>query len=461
MFFLGIDIGSTNTKAVLLDPDGRICNRMSIPFQWETDRGNESAVRYKHFSGILEYFASKGHPVGTEAACSVSAQGGSFLLLDNRCRPLREVHWTEPASENTVRSMISRLDKLSYYHVTGWSPDGLLAAFKLKEIVAAGQMPKDTRFFATVPDFLYSQLTGETAVDISNAQISGMCDFRKGRWHEDIVKWTGIDEHILPEIVEKPEVLFEKVSNPWGKISFVTASHDQYAAMEAAGLVEDKDVMLGTGTVWVINRRTTGPVYDDTHFMTHPGRDLSGECFGNIIAVDRIGRGFDKLRNRLGVGEEELASGEATFPKEDIPAGPVTVDIAEGIVEPELNNALALRRYMEWAASRVAFILDQFSLKTNLSRLVMTGGAAVSSFWPRVIADICDIPVEAIAFPEFTAYGAALLARKAVTGETHPGRRPGEIKSTLHKPRPESQYRCWYRSYQYPMLAGCYRQVSP
>ena len=80
----------------------------------------------------------------------------------------------------------------------------------------------------------------------------------------------------------------------------MTGSHDQYAAMEAAGLEKDKSVMLGTGTAWVINGRTSRPLFDDRQFQIHPGTDLHPDCYGFIITLWQIGAGFDRLLSRLG-----------------------------------------------------------------------------------------------------------------------------------------------------------------
>ncbi len=139
MLFYGLDIGSTNTKAVLLDSDGRILDHVSIPSRPQADRSNEAAIWLEHFCQALEYCASKGHLAGREVVCSVTAQGGSFIMLNANFEPLRTYHWTENAARSTVADLINLFNEQSYYHITGWQADSWLAAFKVKR--ASGRWP--------------------------------------------------------------------------------------------------------------------------------------------------------------------------------------------------------------------------------------------------------------------------------------------------------------------------------
>ena len=129
---------------------------------------------------------------------------------------------------------------------------------------------------------------------------------------------------------------------------------------------------------------------------------------------------------------------------------------------------------MEVTAARVAFFLEKFNMNFRGDKLVMTGGAAGSSFWPQVIADTIDIPVEAVDFPELTAYGAALIAGKAVTGEPPSddlnrlaGPRvcgdstigwPESVPVRIYEPELSSVYRQWYENHQRSVIESFYEQ---
>jgi len=180
MIFCGIDIGTTNTKAVLIDSNDRLIDRVSIVAP-QTDI--EAVSWYEHFCGVFDYFASKNYFADNKVICSITAQGGSFVLLDEKFAPVsRAYSWTETANNDTARDMVGALGAEQYYHLTGWEPGSWLMACKLKDLVSKKQIPENTRYIATVPDSILSQLTGKFVTDITNAQLTGLCDFQKMGW---------------------------------------------------------------------------------------------------------------------------------------------------------------------------------------------------------------------------------------------------------------------------------------
>ena len=450
MIFCGIDIGTTNTKAVLIDSDGGLMDRISIA-AGPTDASIGVVRWYEHFCDIFDYFTSKGHFTDSKVICSITTQGGSFVLLDEKFKPLsRAYSWTENADNDTAQNMVDALGAEHYYHLTGWEPGSWLMACKLKDLVSKKQIPENTRYISTVPDFILSQLTDKFVTDITNAQLTGLCDFQKAEWDKKILNWVGIDNSFLPKIADNLSIPFDDVQTQWGKISFATGSHDQYAAMQAAGLVEDKEVMLGTGTAWIINTRTSKPVFDDRNFIAHPGRDIFKGGFGNIIAtgsiVKPIGRGLDELLAKFNLTTKQLANMEKEFGRNDFPKEAVIADNIK-----EANATQAVKRYMEATGSFVAFLLEKFESEKS-GKIIMSGGAAISGFWPQVIADLCGLTVETINFPEFTAYGAALHAKSAFEGKRIGSGLLDIAKSKHYEPIQADPYRRWYKEHQKPMF---------
>ena len=450
MVFCGIDIGTTNTKAVLIDSDGILLDRVSI-VEKSPQAGIETVVWHKHFCDIFDYFASKGHFSDNKVICSITTQGGSFVLLDKKFNPIsRAYSWTESADDNTVRDMTDILGIKEYYHITGWEPSRWAMACKIKDLVSKKHLPENTRYIATVSDFIHSQITGKFVTDITNAQITGLCDFQKAGWDEKILNWVGINNSFLPKIAANLSILFDDVQTQWGKISFATSSHDQYAAMQAAGLAKDKEVMLGTGTAWVINARTSRPVFDDCNFIAHPGRDVFEGCFGNIIGTGLMtkpmGKGLDELLAKFDLTTKQLGNMEKEFDPEDFPKEAVITDNIKDTV-----STRAIKRYMEASGSLVAFLLEKFQYKKG-GRIIMSGGAAMSRFWPQVIADLCGLAVETVNFPEFTAYGAALHAKSAFQGKQSTSNLLDMVESRHYEPLGTNQYQPWHKHYQKPMF---------
>lgn len=107
---------------------------------------------------------------------------------------------------------------------------------------------------------------------------------------------------------------------------------------------------------------------------------------------------------------------------------------------------------MEWAGSAVAHALEACALRPGFEKIVATGGAMTSRFWPQAIADICGLTLEAIDCRSFTAYGAALHARAALLGPPRSHRFPDTAIVNTYTPRQSQEYQEWYRRYQKPLL---------
>jgi len=451
MWYCGIDIGTSSTKAVLLDREGAVRDQLTLPAP--SDRGD--VYWYDHLCRVLDRFAGA-RPLETEEmACSVTGQGGSFVLTNREFQPVGGLYsWTTQAGDEVVRDLEAAFGAADYYAMTGWPPHGWLAACKLRELTARRGLADGVQHVLTVPDYVYARLAGIPCTDITSAQITGLAEFDRGCWSKPILEWAGIPAHMLPHIHSKLAVVAERVSTEWGRITLATGSHDQYAAMRATSLEKDKTVMLGTGTAWVLNGLTSSPLFDNAHFLIHPGRNLRPDQFGFIITLWQIGAGFETLLERVEIARESLAQVESGFADDGLPREAVKVKIASGAVEPTCNPAESVRRYMEWAASEVAYALDTSGLMGGLQKIVATGGAMTSRFWPQVIADVCDIPVEAVHYPYLTAHGAALHAMEALEGDPRPISMPDSALVRTFEPDRGRAYRAWYEQTQKPILDG-------
>jgi sugar (pentulose or hexulose) kinase len=460
MLYLGVDIGTTNTKAVLLDEQQQLVDCASIPSAVPGKNGELLAQSWhEHFCQLVHRFKEKGNFGQERIVCSITAQGGSFVLLNKQYKPVSSGYsWTSLASEHWVSDLKKTIEENAFYKMTGWEPAGWLMAVKLKELrQTRPELFADMRYAATVPEFIHSQLFGELVSDITNAQITGMFDFNIGDWSPEILDWVQIPKEALPRVLSSLEVFREDAVVEGQKISFVTSSHDQYAAMRACG-VDQGSLMLATGTAWVINGKSAEPIYDK-HYLIHPGRDLTKDGYGYIATMGALGGGFDKLIERYGLHYRDLAGIVDEFQKAGLPRQAIDIDITQGLICVNgMNPAQAVRRYMEAVAALVRYVLEKMGVHQGLKKLLMTGGAVSGGLWPQIIANICRVPVEAVTFGELTAYGAALLAKSAVMENVKTNSWPTEAKVCVYEPESENNYDEWYHHLQMESLkrSKCY-----
>jgi len=90
MLFCGIDLGTTNTKAVILDEDLTVLDKITLSLPVIGDNCSFDAnIWHSHFCKIIEYFGSRGLLKKTnKVSCCISAQGGTFVLLDKKFQPV-------------------------------------------------------------------------------------------------------------------------------------------------------------------------------------------------------------------------------------------------------------------------------------------------------------------------------------------------------------------------------------
>ena len=98
---------------------------------------------------------------------------------------------------------------------------------------------------------------------------------------------------------------------------------------------------------------------------------------------------------------------------------------------------------MAWAASLVRRQIEHAESLAVGKPIVMTGGAAKSTIWPQIIADLCNVTVQAIVFDELTAYGAACYAADAA-GKPFDSTLHEIAQTRIYEPVNPDSYQQWY-----------------
>lgn len=442
MIFCGIDIGTTNTKGILLDRFGKIIAKGGLANPEDPNR----VYWFDQFCHVLDIFKEHYSP-SQQMYCSVASQGGSFLVLDKNLNPVsRQFLWSENTGQETADDYVSQHSGEAFYKETGWPARGWMPVFKLK------QMNIDpSHRIALVPDFIYSRLQGELVTDITNAQMTGLADFQGACWDDELLLFANIRRSQLPELITCNKILYRNIDTRWGRLNLTTSSHDQYMAMHALGLRTDRDIMLGTGTAWVLNSRSREALYDHKGRL-HPGRGFIDNQFGNIAGLGMLGRGFDRLLSRLALDYNHLEALLKHTKALPPPVEPIRVDIEKGEIRYGSDEVVddknaALIRYMEYTGAVVKNRLDLLSFRKEIEGISMTGGAAVNDVWAQIIADVCGIEIHTIHFPELTAYGTALFAAEAA-GIALKTKLTDLIVTKRFIPAKSDSYQRWYHDIQ-------------
>ena len=440
---LGIDVGTTGSRALLLGEDGRLIASTTAdhaPFRspqaaWaEQDpddwwRASQEAVR--------SLLTRTGISPKTISAVGLSGQMHGAVLLDDGGRVLRPaIIWCDQRTEQECRWLDGHVGPARLLELTA---NPALTNFTLTKLLWVRTHEPTiwsrVKHVLLPKDYIRYRLSGEFAIDVADASGTLMLDVVRRRWSQDMMEIVGIDAGVLPALFESPEVcarVSEQGSASTGipvGTPVVAGAGDQAAGAVGMGITRPGTVSATLGTSGVVFAATDRPFLD-------PGGRLHTFCHAipdrwHVMGVTQAaGLSLRWLRDQYGLSE----AGDRAYESMVTEASGVAPG-AEGVLwapylmgertphrDPNVRAALlglaashtrghVVRAVMEG----VAFSLrDSFTIFAELGlpveKVRVGGGGARSDVWRQIQADAYGMSVETVETEEGAGYGAALLA---------------------------------------------------
>jgi len=439
--YLGIDVGTSAVKALLLGGDDRIVAEASAPLAVRRPRPLWSEQDPDDWWRATEEAVTslrKGVPGGLAGlrGIGLSGQMHGATLLGRDDRPLRPaILWNDGRSAAECAALERAVPKSR--EITGNRAMPGFTAPKLLwvrahepdvfERIARVLLPKD---------YVRLRLTGETATDLSDAAGTLWLDVARRTWSEVMLGACGLGLEHMPALYEGPEVtgrLRPQVARDWGcePVPVVAGGGDNAAGAVGVGVVEPGRAFLSLGTsgVYFVANEFFQPNPDGAvHAFCHalPGRWhqmavlLSAASCLTWVARATGARDeaalLDEVAARARRSERLLflpyLSGERT-PHDDPDATGVFVGI-----DHETDRAALGRAVLEGVA--FAFADGERVLRqagARIERVVVIGGGSRSGLWVGILASVLGRPLVRLHGGEVgPALGAARLARLGLTG---------------------------------------------
>lgn len=435
---LGLDLGTTNVKAVLVEAGGEIVARGSGPLALLP--GADSAVEQdieEIWSATLA--AIRQLPPGGLAratAVGISSQGGAMQLVTQDYRPVgRVISWLDGRGNAQGQQFASQVGQAWLARHSGHGQSGLAVGQILRIAQEAPHLLASPNRVAFVGDVIVRRLCGRAAHDATSLALTLMYNPWQDRADGELLSRLHLSEGRLPDLVAAKTAagpLLPSVAAATGLragIPVSAAVHDQYAAALGCGAVHAGDLMFGAGTAWVllaITDHLAEPVIPEAFVCRHPVAGLYGQMLsmGNggsslgwalgllnlaprsVAQVDEILRqappGSDGLRFWPFLASYGSAGlGEVTTRLLHLRFSHTAAHVVRAVVE---GLSLELGRYLRLLSGRLV----------QIRRLIMCGGAAASEVTPQIIADVARLPVACTRHSEMSALGAAVIARGLV-----------------------------------------------
>lgn len=433
MLYIGIDLGTSAVKLLLMDEKGKIQNIVSREYPIYFPKAGWSEQKPEDWwretiEGIKELIADCDK--SQVAGLSFGGQMHGLVILDENDEVIRpSILWNDGRTDaecDYLNHVIGQ-EKLSKYTAniafTGFTAPKILWMQK-----------NEPEHFARIrkimlpKDYIAYQLSGGHCTDVSDASGMLLFDVEHKCWSKEMLEICGIKEEQLARIYESFEVvgnLKEDIAKELGlskEVKVIAGAGDNAAAAVGTGTVGDGkcNISLGTsGTIFITSKKFGVDEHNALHSFAHA--DGNYHLMGCMLSAASCNKwwmediiettSYEKEQENI----EKLGKNSVYFlpylmgersPHNDPHARGVFIGMTMDTTRSDMTQAVL---------EGVAFGLrDSFevakALGIEIERTKICGGGAKSSLWKKIMANVLNIKVDSIESEEGPAYGAAILA---------------------------------------------------
>lgn len=445
---LGIDIGTTGSKVVLIAPNGNIIATSINEYPVYIPRPNWSEQNPEDWfkatiEGIKQVLKKSRTNPNQIAGIGLTGQMHGLVILDNKNNVLRNcILWND---QRTVKECIKINSIIGAKRMIKIAGKPCLPSFTAGKILwVKNNEPEKYKNIAHIllpKDYVRFKLTDVLCMDVADASGTCLFDVAKRNWSEEIISGLKIKRDWLPPVYESP-VICGYVSKSAAKLTglkqgtpVVAGAGDQAAQAIGTGIYEPGTVSVTIGTSGVVFAAIDKYQYDPTgrlHTYCHATFDM-WHLMGVMLSA---GGSFRWLRDLLYKNEKLYAekkgidiydmmtreaekispgaegllflpylSGERT-PHPDPYARGVFFGLSLKHSRPHLARAVI--EGITFGLKDCLELLKDMGIRFN--RVRVSGGGARSLLWRKIMANVFDLDIVTVNATEGAAFGAALLA---------------------------------------------------
>ena len=438
--YLGIDLGTSAVKVLLLDEDDRVVAQADAPL--EVDRlqplwsEQDPHAWWRATNEAVDGLRQQ-RPRGLDGLIGIglSGQMHGATLLDASDEPLRPaILWNDGRSSRECEALESAVTDSR--EITGNRAMPGFTAPKLLWI-----RDHEPRCFSRIArvllpkDYLRLRLTGEAATDRSDASGTLWLDVAARKWSKRMIEACDLSMESMPRLYDGPEEtgrLRAEIAEAWGcgRVPVVAGAGDQAAGAIAAGVVEPGRALISLGTSGVyfvagdrFRPNAEAAVHAFCHALPRQWHQMSvllsaASC---LTWVARATGARDEADLLAEIGEAEPSSGRLLFlpylsgertPHNDPHATGVFIGIDHETGRAQLGRAVLEGVAFAFADAEEALL----AAGTQINSVSVIGGGARSALWGEILASVLNKPLVYRRGGEVgPAHGAARLAHLGVS----------------------------------------------
>lgn len=502
-YLLGIDIGTTGSKAVLIETNGDVITHTTTEYPMIVPAHGWSEQKPEHWwnatiKSIRKVIKDSGIEPKNIIGIGLTGQMHGLVLLNRNNKVLRPcILWNDQRTVKECSVITQRIGKDRMIQISG---KPVLTSFTASKILwVKNNEPEIYKKIAHIllpKDYVRYCLTREYGMDVADASGTCLFDVRKRQWSEEIIAKLNIKKEWFVPVFESAEIC-GYVNKDSGRatglesgIPVVCGAGDQAAQAIGTGIYAPGTVSVTIGTSGVVFAAIDEYQIDKTgrlHTYCHaiPGlwhlmgvmlsAGASLRWFKDTFYKQEIIRAkrekieiYDLITqeaNRIPAGSEGLIflpylSGERT---------PYPDPYARGVffgISLKHSRAHMVRAVIEGITFGLRDCLELLkSLGIRFNRVRVSGGGAKSMLWRRIMADVFDLDIITVNTTQGAALGAAILAGVGTGIYRDIGSACKKIikETGVTKPGKDVEiYQYYYRQYQnlYPALKQRFKMLA-
>ncbi|GHU63258.1 xylulokinase [Clostridia bacterium] len=447
-YILGTDIGTTGAKTTVFTVDGAVISNdyaeyncdYPHPLWVEQDAEMLLAAAVKTIKAAV---TKAQIPADSIASIGFSTQRSCALFMDEGDKPLKMISWQDSRTDAILDEIRTMTTEEKFYEVSGL-PLGntwILPKIMWMREHDPSCFAKTARIVQLHDYILKSFGADEYITPETDAGMTGFFDVDCYVWDDDYLKLFDLDRSLLPGVA--------RVSSPIGKISDKMAEEtglprglslyvgigDVSSASIGAGIIRTGDFLVSMGTGGMLVACTDQPMRDPNAAFLITDHAIHGmwqweglqkgsagcyKWYRDVIATDERDKAASEGKDVYDILTERTrnlppgANGLLVMPYFASAGTPRWDPYARGCI---LGLTFAHDKYEIARAFMEGVALEYRDMFESIQRsgispasVRISGGPAKSDVWNQIQADIYDLPVETLAYPDASVLGAAITA---------------------------------------------------
>ena len=491
MYYIGIDLGTSAAKLLLVDEKGAVANSVTKEYPLLLPRPGWSEQEPEEWwnavlRGVQELL--RGFDAAAVAGIGCGGQMHGLVALDGHDSVIRPaILWNDGRTAEEVDYLNTVIGKERLSALTaniafaGFTAPKLLWMQKHErsnfDRIAKIMLPKD---------YINYCLTGVHTCDYSDASGMLLLDVEHKRWSQEMLDICGVTERQMPKLFEsyqvistvRPEIA-SRLGLPDG-VKVVAGAGDNAAAAVGTGTVGAGacNISLGTsGTVFISSERFGVDPNNALHAFAHAdghyhlmGCMLSAASCNKWLC-DEILQTTDYAAEQADITDEKLGNNRVFFlPYLMGERSPINDTDARGTfigMSMDTSRADMVQAVLEGVAFAIRDSLEVAkSLGIGIERSKLCGGGARSLLWRKIIANVLNITLELPQTEEGPGYGGAMLAMVGCGAYATVGRCASALAKAVDTVEPDpdiaARYETQYRKFRqiYPTLKELFPKLQ-